>query len=59
MKVMREIRLWHKNMDRRNWRERLWRKAVRRYWPHTTSHTYDGIIYKTYASANGEMWWEE
>ena len=56
---MMEIRHWHENMDRRNWRERLWRKAVRRYWPRTTSHTYDGIIYKTYASANGEMWWEE
>lgn len=56
---MIEIRHWHKNMDRQIWRERLWHKAVKRYWPCTISHTYDGIIYKTYTSADGEIWWEE
>ena len=53
-----EIRHWHKNMDRRNWREHLWCKTVKRYWSHTTTYTYYGTIYKTYTSANGEMWWE-
>ena len=29
---MMEIHHWHENMDRRNWRKRLWRKAIELYW---------------------------